>query len=359
MINRFKKVEMAGIVSLSRLPGTKSLRGNTGYHVEKLMVIVDDKHLDMLDEMMHPKKWGIQVVYILTDSAAVRCIFPEHSRIYPTGANIKSLLRFDVIDEIVCCHSALPASYLHELTEICSQFGVSLLVLPACKYAGQVVTGSRSIADFCFNVLETNPRRRIGFMLKSMAEMSFAAIALSLLSPFLLLVAALIKITSSGPVIFKQQRVGLRGRKFYIYKFRTMVDDAEKRKAALTDLNESDGPAFKIARDPRITPFGRWLRKTGLDEIPQLINVMRGEMSLIGPRPMLPGEVSAQKDWQLKRMCIKPGITCTWQIHSNRNKVPFEKWMQLDRDYVENWSLATDIKIFFSTVRSIFAARGL
>jgi lipopolysaccharide/colanic/teichoic acid biosynthesis glycosyltransferase len=125
------------------------------------------------------------------------------------------------------------------------------------------------------------------------------------------------------------------------------------------EFNESDGPAFKIKNDPRITKIGRFLRKTGLDEIPQLINVIRGEMSLIGPRPMLPNEVTAQEEWHLKRMSVKPGISCSWQVQPFRNSVTFEQWMRLDRDYVENWSILTDIKLIFRTIKSIFAARGL
>jgi lipopolysaccharide/colanic/teichoic acid biosynthesis glycosyltransferase len=206
--------------------------------------------------------------------------------------------------------------------------------------------------------LETNPRKRLGYTLKSLYEKTFASLAIFLMFPFLLIIAMMIKYNSPGPVFFKQKRVGLRGRRFYIYKFRTMVTDAENLKVSLKDLNETDGPAFKIKNDPRITSFGRILRKTGLDEIPQLYNVVKGEMSLIGPRPLLPNEVSEQKEWHLKRMCIKPGITCTWQIQPDRNDVPFEKWMQLDRDYVENWSIGTDIKIFFSTIRSIIIAKG-
>ncbi|MBN1791415.1 MAG: sugar transferase [Bacteroidales bacterium] len=350
---------MPGIKSLSHSVSKGSLKGKSAYNIEKLMVVVDEEHLDMLDELMLKDKWGIQVVYILTDSPTVREIFPGHSRIYPTKANIRSLLRFDIIDEIVCCTSSLSEDYLHELTEICSQYGVSLLIQQNLSSPRVPVSGYRFIADFYFQVLETNPRRRFGFVLKSMAEMTFAFFVLFMLSPFLIMVALVIKQTSSGPVLFKQQRVGLRGRKFYIYKFRTMVVDAEKQKASLAAYNESDGPAFKIANDPRITPFGKFLRKTGLDEVPQLYNVMKGEMSLIGPRPMLPDEVKEQKEWQLKRMCIKPGITCTWQIQRDRNKVPFDQWMQLDRDYVENWSLGEDMKIFMGTVRSVFAARGL
>ena len=350
---------MPGIKTLSRSVSHAGLKAKKAYNIEKLMVIVDEEHLDMLDEMMLTKKWGIQVVYILTDSPAVRSIFPDHSRIYPIKANIRSLLRIDIIDEIVCCTTSLPDDFLHGLKEICSQYGVSLLVQQNHACSNLAISGSRYIADFYFHVLETNPRRRFSFILKTLAEITFAFFVLFLTSPILLMIALIIKLTSAGPVIFKQQRVGLRGRKFYIYKFRTMVVDAEKQQAALSVYNECDGPAFKIARDPRITRFGRFLRKTGLDEVPQLHNVMKGEMSLIGPRPMLPNEVTAQKEWHLKRMCIKPGITCTWQIQPDRNNVPFERWMELDREYVENWSLGADLRIFLHSVRSVFAARGL
>ncbi len=199
----------------------------------------------------------------------------------------------------------------------------------------------------------------MSYTLKTGMEMFMASVALLILSPFLAVVALMIKTTSRGPVIFKQLRVGIRGRKFYIYKFRTMVCNAEKLKAALMEFNESDGPAFKIKNDPRITKIGRFLRKTGLDEIPQLINVIRGEMSLIGPRPMLPNEVTAQEEWHLKRMSVKPGISCSWQVQPFRNSVTFEQWMRLDRDYVENWSILTDIKLIFRTIKSMFAARGL
>jgi lipopolysaccharide/colanic/teichoic acid biosynthesis glycosyltransferase len=331
----------------------------SGQNIVKLMVIVDEQHLGMLDKIMHQRKWGVQVVYILTDSPSVKALFRYHSRIYPIKANIKSLLRYDIVDEIVCCTSSLPDEYVHDLMGICTQFGVSLLVQPNLGLSGVTVSDSRFIGNFYFQVLETNPRNSLAFASKSLFERTFAALALLALSPFLVLIAVMISLFSPGPVIFKQLRVGLRGRKFYIYKFRTMIVDAEKQKAALAGLNETDGPAFKIARDPRITRFGRMLRRSGIDEIPQLYNVIRGEMSLIGPRPMLPDEVTAQKEWQLKRMCIKPGITCTWQIQPNRNKVPFERWMQLDREYVENWSITGDIRIFCGTIRSIFTARGL
>ncbi|MBN1144791.1 MAG: sugar transferase, partial [Bacteroidales bacterium] len=167
-----------------------------------------------------------------------------------------------------------------------------------------------------------------------------------------------IKLTSKGPVIFKQERVGLRGRKFYIYKFRTMVQNAEALKAQLEALNESDGPTFKIKHDPRITTIGRILRKTGLDELPQLFNVLRGEMSLIGPRPPLASEVEKYERWHLRRLSVKPGITCTWQIIPNRNEVVFDNWMKLDIQYIESWSVKKDLQLLFKTIKTVLYGTG-
>jgi len=263
-----------------------------------------------------------------------------------------------MVDEIICCTCSIPIKMITDLMQISNQFGVPLLLPDFAKIPGMEVLHVRKIGKYNFNVLETTPRKRFIFLLKNWWEVAFATLALLLLSPVLLCVAMAIKIDSKGPVIFRQLRVGRRGRKFYIYKFRTMVVDAEELKAMLETMNEADGPAFKIKEDPRVTRVGRLLRKIGLDEIPQLYNVIMGHMSLIGPRPMLPAEVSAQEEWQLKRMCIKPGITCTWQIQPERNKVPFNEWMQLDREYVENWNVTDDIKIFFGTIKSFFAARG-
>jgi lipopolysaccharide/colanic/teichoic acid biosynthesis glycosyltransferase len=172
------------------------------------------------------------------------------------------------------------------------------------------------------------------------------------------LIAFLIKLTSRGPVLFKQERVGIRGRKFYIYKFRTMVSNAEDLKIELLEKNESDGPAFKIKNDPRITRFGKFLRKTNLDELPQLLNVLKGEMSLVGPRPPLPSEVTKYERWYLKRLAVKPGITCTWQVMPDRNKIIFDKWMKLDVQYIDRWSIKEDIKILFRTFKTIIYGTG-
>lgn len=333
--------------------------GSSIRNMHKIMILVDDHNLGIIEKINYHREWGFQIIYILTDSAAIKAQFQYRSRVYSIKANIRSLLRHDIVDEIVCCVSALPEGYLKELSDICRQFGVSLLALPSVNNSGLLSPSITYIGTLPFNTLETTPRNRVSYTLKTAVEVILASAALLILSPFLAGVALMIKTTSRGPVIFKQLRVGIRGRKFYIYKFRTMVCNAEKLKAALMEFNESDGPAFKIKNDPRITRIGRFLRKTGLDEIPQLINVIRGEMSLIGPRPMLPNEVTAQEEWHLKRMSVKPGISCSWQVQPFRNSVTFEQWMRLDRDYVENWSILTDVKLVLRTIRSIFAARGM
>jgi lipopolysaccharide/colanic/teichoic acid biosynthesis glycosyltransferase len=164
---------------------------------------------------------------------------------------------------------------------------------------------------------------------------------------------------SSGPVFFKQVRVGLNGRKFIVYKFRTMLVNAEAMLPDLRNLNEADGVVFKIKNDPRIIPrIGTFLRKTSLDELPQLINVLRGEMSMVGPRPPLPEEVAEYKDGERRRLSMKPGITCIWQSQQRRNEIPFEKWMELDLEYIDNWSLWLDFKILSKTVVTVILGRG-
>jgi lipopolysaccharide/colanic/teichoic acid biosynthesis glycosyltransferase len=160
-------------------------------------------------------------------------------------------------------------------------------------------------------------------------------------------------------VIYKQARVGLRGRQFDLYKFRTMVEGADKIKTELESKNEMDGPVFKIKDDPRITSIGKVLRRTGLDELPQLINVLKGEMSLIGPRPPLKTETEQYKRWQLRRLSVKPGLSCFWQIIPDRNNVKFEKWMEMDLAYIDNWSPRLDFIILLKTIKTVFQRTGI
>lgn len=178
-------------------------------------------------------------------------------------------------------------------------------------------------------------------------------VGLVLLSPILLIVAIAIKLESKGPIIFSQKRIGQKGKEFKMYKLRSMVEDAEKLKKDLMKSNEMSGPMFKMKDDPRVTRVGKFIRKTSIDELPQLVNVLKGDMSLVGPRPSLPKEVKKFKPWMKKRLEVKPGLTCYWQV-AGRNNIDFEDWMKLDIKYVEERSFFVDIKLIFKTFFVLF-----
>jgi exopolysaccharide biosynthesis polyprenyl glycosylphosphotransferase len=194
-------------------------------------------------------------------------------------------------------------------------------------------------------------------VVKRLLDFLVSTAALFVLSPLFAGIALIIKVTSPGPIYFQQTRMGRGGRPFMLRKFRSMYIDAEARRAALTHLNESDGPIFKIRNDPRITPFGRLLRKLSLDELPQLINVFVGEMSLVGPRPPLPNEVAEYTPYQMQRLSITPGITCLWQI-SGRSNVSFEHWVEMDLFYIRHMSFWLDLKVLLLTIPAVLRGEG-
>jgi exopolysaccharide biosynthesis polyprenyl glycosylphosphotransferase len=201
------------------------------------------------------------------------------------------------------------------------------------------------------------PDDEIRLLLKRAIDMVIAAAGLVVLSPFMLMIAALIRLSSPGPAIFRQERCGLNGRRFEFYKFRSMCKNAEDMKDRLAHLNARDGVVFKIPDDPRLTPLGRYLRKFSIDEWPQLWNVLRGDMSLVGPRPAIPSEVDQYERWQRRRLRMRPGLTCLWAL-SGRDNVDFETWMKLDMQYIDNWSLALDWKIMLRTIPRVLTGRG-
>ncbi len=192
---------------------------------------------------------------------------------------------------------------------------------------------------------------------KRLIDLAASAVAIVLCTPFWIIIPVLIKRDSPGPAFYVQERVGKNGRLFHMYKFRSMVDGAEKMQNLVMHLNEMDGPVFKIKADPRLTRIGKFLRRTSLDELPQLFNVFNGTMSLVGPRPPILSEVSQYRPWQRKRLSVTPGVTCLWQV-TGRNEITFDEWMKLDMQYIENWSLALDIKILLKTVKAVIKRRG-
>jgi lipopolysaccharide/colanic/teichoic acid biosynthesis glycosyltransferase len=192
---------------------------------------------------------------------------------------------------------------------------------------------------------------------KRVFDLAVGLLILGLVVPIVPLIALMIKFDSPGPVFYRQERVGRGGRLFRFYKFRSMYAEADRRIAELEHLNEQEGPVFKMKSDPRITPVGRFLRRSSMDEIPQVFNVLRGEMSIVGPRPALPVEVARYQPWHRRRLEVKPGITCLWQI-AGRSHIGFEEWMRLDMEYLRTRSLGTDLVIFLKTVPAVMARRG-
>lgn len=206
-------------------------------------------------------------------------------------------------------------------------------------------------------VIENERSNILYEVIKRIIDIVASFTGLILLSPLILIVSMLIKLESKGEVIFKQKRVGLNGKEFYMYKFRSMVINAEELKEQLESQNEMSGPMFKIKDDPRITKVGKFIRKTSIDELPQLINVIKGDMSLVGPRPSLPKEVKKFEPWMMERLEVKPGLTCIWQI-SGRNNIDFEDWMKLDIKYVRERSIKLDIKLILKTVLVLFGDKN-
>ncbi|MCX7631651.1 MAG: exopolysaccharide biosynthesis polyprenyl glycosylphosphotransferase, partial [Geminicoccaceae bacterium] len=200
------------------------------------------------------------------------------------------------------------------------------------------------------------PHDDFRLVVKRSLDVVLSAAALLVLWPFLLAIALLIRATSPGPAIFRQTRCGLNGRRFTLYKFRTMVADAEARKAEVAHLNVKK-TAFKIPNDPRLTPVGRWLRKFSLDELPQLWNVLKGEMSIVGPRPPVPEEVERYERWQRRRLRMRPGLTCLWTL-AGRDELDFDEWMRLDLEYIDRWSLTLDFEIILRTIPHVLLGRG-
>jgi len=278
---------------------------------------------------------------------------------------LEKILREQVVDELIFAIPLKEINRADKYFALAEEIGVPVRIIADWQIYGLMyrpeiaTTRNEEFLGLLTMILSTTSPWRKELLVKGVFDHVFSGTALILLFPLFLIISLSIKLCSKGPIFFKQERCGLNGRKFMVYKFRTMVADAEVKRQELDALNEMDGPVFKIKGDPRIIPFvGSLLRKTGLDELPQLINVLKGEMSLIGPRPPLPTEVKRYEIWQRRRLSMKPGLTCFWQITPNRNEVRFEQWMKMDLKYIDNWSLWLDLKILSQTFWVVLTGAG-
>jgi exopolysaccharide biosynthesis polyprenyl glycosylphosphotransferase len=208
-----------------------------------------------------------------------------------------------------------------------------------------------------FSTVQTN-NKKIYLISKRLIDILGSLFGIIFLSPIFLIISIIIKITDiKGQVIFKQKRIGENGKEFYMYKFRSMVPNAEELKLSLLHKNEASGPVFKIKDDPRVTKIGRFIRKTSIDELPQLFNVLKGDMSLVGPRPALPNEVRQYSSYERQRLSVKPGLTCYWQV-SGRSNIGFDKWIELDLKYIKERNIFVDLKLIFRTIVVLFGSKN-
>ena len=283
---------------------------------------------------------------------------PLRGKYLGDASDLPSVLRSEVVDEVFLCGlDTVQREALQAAVGICETYGVPF-ALPAysVRLGRAHPIAGKAVADGFLHYAVGGARGRY-WILKRALDIGASAALLWILAPFLLAIAALVRLTSRGPVFFRQVRVGLHGERFNMLKFRSMVANAEELKANLAKLNEQTGPVFKIRRDPRISPLGRVMRKYSIDELPQLVNVLRGDMALVGPRPPVPQEVAQYEPWQWRRLSVPPGLTCLWQV-SGRNEIAFQDWMYLDLQYIDHQNLGQDLNLLLRTVPAVMSGRG-
>jgi exopolysaccharide biosynthesis polyprenyl glycosylphosphotransferase len=287
---------------------------------------------------------------------------PAHDRlpaeVLGVASDLESLLKKEVVAEVfIAGNGDSQRPEMQDAIRVLERFGLPF-ALPASGFRfGRARPEHEDVVSDGYVHYVSVRHKPVQLAIKRVIDILASATALLLLSPLMIVVALIVKFTSRGPILFKQLRVGRNARPFNMLKFRSMIANAEELKAKLMQQNEQSGPVFKMSRDPRITPIGRFIRKYSIDELPQLINVLRGEMSLVGPRPPVPSEVAKYEAWQRRRLSVRPGLTCVWQV-SGRNQISFEEWMYLDMQYIDHWSLAQDVQLILKTVPVVLTGRG-
>src|SRR5664279_6462428 len=332
-----------------------------GYNYINVVLIADDSSIPFIESLLSNKEWGYRIIAIFTGSDKIKEKYEKAIILLPDKylSVLNDLMEVDIIDEVLYFKTKVIPSEVRNTVRSCEELGV-VFSLNYTDQNNKLTNAMKTIiGNQRFLTFINIPHNSFALAIKKIMDIGISLFMIICLSPVLLAISILIKMTSKGPIVFKQARVGLRGRQFDLYKFRTMIVNAEKLKKDLETENEADGPVFKIKDDPRVTKIGKFLRTTGLDELPQLFNVLKGEMSLIGPRPPLPTETLQYKRWQLRRLSVKPGLSCFWQIKPDRNNIKFEKWMELDLAYIDNWSLRLDFIILLKTIKTVFQRSGL
>jgi len=348
---------LSGVRLATTIRSRKKSRGHASVSRRNILILGNKARAREMGEVISKySDWGLRILgYVET---------------YPTsgdGSNgdvlgsirdLPKIIEDHVVDEIVFVGSSMKDfEHFDEVLEICREQGINTRVAADIFPAKISKVSMEFLESVPLITFSTTPDHALALLIKRAMDIVISLVLLIILLPFMAFFGLLIKLTSKGPMLYRQMRCGLYGRKFILYKFRSMKQGADDVLWEIRHLNEMDGPVFKMRNDPRVTPFGRFLRKSSIDELPQLWNVLRGEMSLVGPRAPLPEEVREYSRWQRRRLSVKPGITCLWQI-SGRNEIDFHEWMKLDLHYIDNWSLLLDIKILLRTFPVVLIGKG-
>ncbi len=334
------------------------LRGRNLRHM--LIVGTNSRAVEFAREIEKKPELGYQIIGFMDDEwEGIGEFNKSGHNIVTDFMNSPEFIRNSVVDEVAIC---LPVkSFYNQLNRIINMCKEQGIIVRSLNDVFDLKVGRTKIDHFEDNQVATvylGTMNGPQVFVKHVLDFLISIILIVILSPLYLITALLIKLTSPGPVFFIQERAGLNKRRFNLYKFRTMMHEAEKKQSDLEHLNEASGPVFKIKNDPRITSIGKLLRKASIDELPQLFNVLKGDMSLVGPRPLPIRDYNGfDKDWHRRRFSVLPGITCLWQVNG-RSDVSFEKWMELDMEYIDNWTIWLDFKILVKTVPMIFMGTG-
>jgi len=283
---------------------------------------------------------------------------PRVGRIICGSGELERALKEYAVDEVIFTDVVDVMSAVEEMVLVCSEQGVRATIAADLFSLGMVKSGLSYFGGMPLIHFQTPPGDRWELVVKRGLDIVVSGVCLALLAPVGGVVALAVRLSSPGPILFRQKRVGLNGRIFLMYKFRSMFVDAEAQLADIRARNEMSGPVFKLKDDPRVTPVGRFLRRFSLDELPQLWNVLTGDMSLVGPRPPIPGEVSLYERRDRRRLSMRPGITCTWQVSGRNEIADFDSWVKLDLEYIDNWSLGRDVVLLAKTIPAVLFGAG-